>query len=271
MACFGDPFTMESFHYPWWKDSMTAICNLATPDGFVIAADGLVRQDDPAKTVLCDHAQKIISIPTPCGALACSFASYVMLSPKDSDELTFDFRVETAAAAKEISKTKSLHSYANRLGKLLKARLESARREEKIGPYPTKNPLVALYLVGYFNDEACHVQIKIETEDQKVRPARVFPIELNQPVDRQIHGPKPVYDAMFENNDERFRQYRTEIEDFGTAIHAAEKYILAFCDPAALELDERCRGIGGRVHIATVTALNGFQWAAGFEPNPILF
>jgi hypothetical protein len=54
-------------------------------------------------------------------------------------------------------------------------------------------------------------------------------------------------------------------------IHAqmAHAYIKACSGPEALAMDPKpCAGIGGRVHIATITPKDGFQWVPGFEPVP---
>jgi hypothetical protein len=50
------------------------------------------------------------------------------------------------------------------------------------------------------------------------------------------------------------------------AIEAATSYIEACSQPEAQDLDDDCKFIGGRVRIATIKPVEGFEWASGSEP-----
>jgi len=62
--------------------------------------------------------------------------------------------------------------------------------------------------------------------------------------------------------DERFAKYRRDWD--GTlqgAVEISKDYISAFSGPEALEIDpESSSGVGGHVHIATITPEGGFHW-----------
>jgi hypothetical protein len=45
------------------------------------------------------------------------------------------------------------------------------------------------------------------------------------------------------------------------AVEAGRNYIEACSSPVALEIDkEICQGIGGHIHVATITPTAGFEW-----------
>ena len=46
----------------------------------------------------------------------------------------------------------------------------------------------------------------------------------------------------------------------------AIKYISACASPQGARIDHKCRSIGGRIHVATITSTEGFQWVPGYEP-----
>lgn len=52
-----------------------------------------------------------------------------------------------------------------------------------------------------------------------------------------------------------------------SAIEAATSYIQACSDVEARKIDQQCRSIGGKIHVATITLKDGFKWVPGFEPS----
>ena len=46
----------------------------------------------------------------------------------------------------------------------------------------------------------------------------------------------------------------------------AKGFIEACSDSIAPAIDPVCKGIDGRIHIARLTQLGGFEWVKGFEP-----
>ena len=88
----------------------------------------------------------------------------------------------------------------------------------------------------------------------------------------KIYGSRIVADILWRKAPEepalsKYMGRNTDPEDMtvNDAIERTVSYIQACSDPFASFLDERCRSIGGRICVATVTR-NGFQWAPGFAP-----
>ena len=98
-----------------------------------------------------------------------------------------------------------------------------------------------------------------------------------------LSGSPEVTQGLFDLDDPRFREFRTDAckrvaardrhpeirVSLADAVEAGRNYIEACSSPIARELDnESCRGIGGHIHIATITR-DGFSWIAapkGFRP-----
>ena len=77
---------------------------------------------------------------------------------------------------------------------------------------------------------------------------------------------------LVDSGDRRFRQYseppRNRIVTLAQAIERTRNDVRAQCDPEAMTVDElTCRGIGGRIQMATITTSHGFRWVTGFEPG----
>jgi hypothetical protein len=91
-------------------------------------------------------------------------------------------------------------------------------------------------------------------------------------------GSPAVLSLLFDSDDPRFSEYRTDAckrvaaremhpemrVTLSDAIEAGRKSIEACSrsSPMALEIDkEFCEGIGGHIHVATITPEGGFDWA----------
>jgi hypothetical protein len=49
-------------------------------------------------------------------------------------------------------------------------------------------------------------------------------------------------------------------------FHTDDTWFRSCCDPVAVEIDPDCKFYGGRIHAATITPKDGFQWVPGYEP-----
>lgn len=87
----------------------------------------------------------------------------------------------------------------------------------------------------------------------------------------KISGSEVVADLLFQTTDPRFSVYRVNAPTYtlAKATDIARNYILACCDPVALQIDPNCADIGGHIHMAIITPAEGFRWIAGFEPAPL--
>ncbi|MGI8962200.1 MAG: hypothetical protein ACR2IV_21065 [Bryobacteraceae bacterium] len=165
------------------------------------------------------------------------------------------------------------------------------RCEGKLSKYPSQgnrgNPhehqIVTVHVDGYFSGYPARAGEEFYHFNQQLRYDTNSPHTLNCPKKywNVIHGSSYIGALLFDSNDERLAKFRTDaskrvaasfndsdiditLED---AIEAARNYIEACSDPIVRELDiENCQGIGGRMHIATITPTGGFKWAPGYEP-----
>jgi len=257
----------------------TAIVRMYTPAGFVIAADGRVCDDN--NVVISDATQKIFAIENDQRVLAYSFTGSAKLTPEDSDEIVFDFVAEAAKVVQDLAtrKSKNLYGYAVRLSVAINALLSDGKKTGRIPTFPTQGrpepdergvSICRIFLDGYYNGLASRVQIRFGHEDQKVAEPMIFTDKI-QAWDSRTVGSQFVRELLLDRSDKTFEAYRVTPEQFpdalSYAVATARSHIQAHGDPAALALDaEVCRGIGGHIHIATVTPDRGFQWVEGFEP-----
>ena len=248
----------------------SAIILFYTSDGFLIAADGRARING---SVSSDMTTKIFHISEPNRSLAYAFGGSVALTDKDdSGIILFDFRDEAVQAIRSLKKTwyDDLPTYAKKLAKRLQNKLERARRNERIEPLkedPT-GLVACLLLAGYYAKSPSAVMVEFRHEEQMLLPPRITPLKLDQGYNPLMtYGSEKVRQQVFFAETPEFSAYRVprvNIEEKVTlseVADAANKYILACSDPAAILIDaEHCAGIGGHIHMARVTPQRGFEW-----------
>jgi hypothetical protein len=81
-------------------------------------------------------------------------------------------------------------------------------------------------------------------------------------------GSQAILRLLLDGRDRRLAVYKLEPpRNMPEAIATATKYIRAYSDPEAREIDPKaCAAVGNRIHIATITPTDGFRWVPGFEP-----
>jgi hypothetical protein len=107
-------------------------------------------------------------------------------------------------------------------------------------------------------------------EDQELRDFDITPKETTSGL-QLLHGSAEIGRLLYATADARFAQYRQSCAELtlATAANMAVNYIRACGDPVSQKIDAGvCLGIGGQIHIATVTP-NGFSWFPGFEPGSL--
>lgn len=119
-----------------------------------------------------------------------------------------------------------------------------------------------IHFVGYFEGKPSRADVRFFHRNQVL----AFPtIDVRQPSPREIKiaGSDIVANLLFETEDLRFAPYRKAREQNFTLAEATEvarNYIRACSHPIGRALDEKCEGIGGQIHIATVNPGEGFRW-----------
>lgn len=261
--------------------SMTAIVIVYTPSGFVIAADGRSRWGDEAaasattQEMESDKTQKIFFAEAPGCYLAYAISGVLIVNESGS----FNLLAEANRQAKLLSERRSgtWNDYVKAFARNLKRYIGEAKRDGRIESYPEnkygahKSLLASIYFVGYFEGSPRWTNLNLSHRSQ----AKVIE-EYEHPGltsgENRAYGSVIIPD-LAKAGDPRFVKYKAALEldlfkgSLQTAIDYAVAYIQACSEDCAAEIDPICRGIGGRIHIAIVTPLDGFQWVPGFEPT----
>lgn len=284
--------------YPGWvpyTSMSTALAYLFTEEGFVIAADGrntLISKK--GREVDSNKAQKIFPIHSTDRQAALSFTGRTTLYDQADDHKVFDFPLEFNRAAREVQPeiTKSAEEFLSRLCSLVQERLESAVQNIGIGILPSRrgrgdpseHNIIAIHLDGYFVGRPArasanfyHIQQKLAWDMDFVQHTLRCPKRYWT----RLLGSDKIVSLLFNTEDARLLRYRTEpcrrvaaiwrdssltitLQD---AIEVGRNYIAACSDESLIEIDpENCQGIGGHIHIATITQQGGFAWVPGYEP-----
>lgn len=260
----------------------TAIFRTFTNGGFLIAADGRQRELDG--TIISETKQKIFSFGGN-RSLAYSFTGRVGLGPDDGPETTFDFITQVREAAQTISTCKfsTLPKYADRLAQRVQRVLIDRCRNGDINfadgpsvdPSEAGSTIAEVMIDGYYSGLPTRVNVRFYREDGRF----VYPQIVSEDV---VVGGVWLYGSnliarLLGAQDERFYNERslrpTDIplphfsrEMFSAVIHA-RAYIEGCSSPEGLALDNKiCSSIGGKIHMASITADDGFHWVPGFEP-----
>jgi hypothetical protein len=125
--------------------------------------------------------------------------------------------------------------------------------------------IVQIYFVGYFEGKASRADVRLFHRNQ-VLASPMIDSSQALPGQLEISGSDTLANLLFKTDDPRLARYRRTAparqEDLTLteAIEVARNYIRACNDPIAKTVDEKCGGIGGHTHIATVTSGEGFKW-----------
>ena len=121
-------------------------------------------------------------------------------------------------------------------------------------------------LEGYYQGIPSRVNVRFFHENQKLAEPEIVVSSLDGP---EVFGSAIVSELLFDANNERFARFRKKwnTASLAGAVEICKTYILACSCPEALEVDKDfCAGIGGHIHVATITRASGFKWAPGLEP-----
>ncbi len=248
----------------------SAVALTYTRDGFVFAADGLARDNDGRE--VSKTTQKVFqagNLP-----MAYSLCGRVAFDTKDKENAVNLLKDApygiTAISGREDA---DLTSYAFSFGSYLYAILKKAQDTTDLEPFPTKQTdrqggeydICHVFLAGYWNEQPGWRFISLRHRDQILLEPRVFTSPLQK--GPRIYGSGEIETRLFKNDDPALCLYRvkgfqdSEQPSLSDGIEALKNYILACCDPEIKTFDpEICKAIGGRIHIATVTPKNGFEW-----------
>jgi hypothetical protein len=248
----------------WFNASqMTATATIYTPFGFAIAADGLQRwghQPTRDASVIEDESdavQKIFMIRGEHVALA-----YLLRGDIANRDRSFDLGCElrsliTSVKAEAFTECRQ---FVQTLSGKLEDRILIAQADHRLD---NDLPAAEITFIGYFKNDPCWIDAKFHRSRNPYTGTlhEVAPIKF-YPGFCFVSGSLPIRD-LIRKGDPRFApfcarfDYRRSLED---ASGFVKGYIEACCSPMALLVDPSCEELGGRIHVATVTPEDGFQW-----------
>jgi len=242
----------------------TVISLLPTAEGVVIGSDG--RESGPnLGEIITDDAQKIFAIDKPGIRLAYALFGSIKIGLAN-DNVLFDFEQEIAPAVERIGVKKNWWEYLATLVATLSKDLNEARETSKTTMDSASTERgTYISIGGYYGkfQKLGHIEFRHGIHDTGAEP-HSYPPGFSFPF-----GSVKIFD-LINSGDPRFAQYsqppRKGLTTLSAGIDRVRQDVLAHYDPQALGVDEvTCRGIGGRVQIATVTIADGFRWVPGFE------
>jgi hypothetical protein len=243
----------------------TVITWSKTAEGFVIGSDGR-NTDAETGRIISDDAQKIFSVEQSSVRLAYALAATARIG-QGPGLVIFDFGIETALAFQRLAvrKWSDWPQYARALMNSIHHALDKARTASGLSLATTTETYVFIGGLHRGRQVAGHIHFFHGIMSSEADLA-LYPSEFNGPP----FGSRIVFN-LIDGDDPRFLQYsrpkRNAVFSLFDGIERAEKDIRAHYDPEALNVDPGvCKGVGGRVQIATVTLSQGFKWVSGFEP-----
>ncbi|MBI2815406.1 MAG: hypothetical protein HYX72_00555 [Acidobacteria bacterium] len=263
---------------------MSAIGIIGTSAGFAIASDGRMRFNEETRlkadksmlTLETDEAQKIFQIERTDGTIA-----FTITGVAASNDLKFRLWDETKKHAVLLSESRFPDGlkYVKRLSANLNKEINMAKQAGIIEEFPQNRKfefgsgwtIARIFFVGYFNSAPCFVHTEFHHSDGNNSE---YLITAHPTSCSFLLGPEKIVNAMYgENgrplNDSPFPQYIKDL-NLPSSFEDAKQYVLGFvqacCSPTALGMDESFKMVGGRIHMATITARGGFRWVPGFEP-----
>ena len=251
----------------------TAIIVAYTENGFVVAADGRsLDSRDPTKHD--DSVQKIFPIEDAARALAFAVSGAAVIGSDAGEDFSFVAEANHGAQALRSSAWSDLEGYGREFARIINKALRKAKDTGRIAAFPTSKNLAGergttiarIVLAGYYSDQPSRIEVRFRHDNEGLSHPEITTGHLEFAVQ---WGSERI--AKIWMTDQRFAAHRPLLTGHMSMIEHAVKiatgYIAACSDPAALQIDEEiCRGIGGRIHAATITPSGGFHWVPGYEP-----
>jgi hypothetical protein len=250
----------------------TAVIAFRVPTGFVIAADG--RSCAPDLSIKSDTAQKIFSLASSDYDLAFAVMGTAEIAAQGGDGLNLVNEIPRFAGLQDPLRSRNLAGFMTRVCRSFNHALRQMKESGRIAAYPDYSPgepdrpgitISTVLVCGYFRGYPEMVEARLFHKNQTLCDADIIHID-----NERIHG-SSILGERIESKDPRFAKYYVHAPSYNPSvaqvIEYSKNYIEAHADPAALDLDPKiCKAIGGHIHIATLSASEGFAWVPGFEP-----
>jgi hypothetical protein len=250
---------------------MTALALAYSPvlGKFAIAADGLSASEIAPIIIDTEQAQKIFPFQHKHDSIALAFAGLGRTRTNSFNLVTESTKQMDTLIKRPFQNGYEL-AYKFRFN-MIKA-LEKALGDGRIAAFTVHSEsanrtlVVIFYIFGYFKQEPFWVTTEIfyNLSDH------TFSVEPTEPNLKEFQfvstGSYPI-GQMFYNQipfDPRLADRKYLVSETSVPLEAVHKFVETCALPIAREVDPWCRGIGGHVHAAELSA-SGFQWA--IEPK----
>lgn len=164
--------------------------------------------------------------------------------------------------------------YVEHFAKPIQEKLSMVMREGKTTTYPSLlekgQPgftIAHVFFFGYYRGMAWTVDARFFHRNHELSRPTITSEDMKIGHPPWTHGSDIVAELLFNSNDERFAAYRKPFPDDPNSLtidYAAEiatNYIRACSGPEGRSADpDVAFTIGGHIHIAKITPLEGFQW-----------
>jgi hypothetical protein len=255
----------------------TAIIVAYTPDGFIMAADGR-GIDSKHPTKHDDSVQKIFAIQDAKRRLAFMVSGSAVIGSDGGEDFSFVAESNKAAEVMRLSRWRDLEGYGGEFSRIINKALRKAKATGRIAEFPADsrplagergNTIARIILAGYYDGWPSRIEVRFWHDKQSLS---VPNIRLCAVEDELVWGSRRVEEVLRDTRDQRLSSYKApppaQASPIEQAVHIATNYIRACSDPEALQVDEEnCRAIGGRIHVASITPDDGFQWVPGYDPG----
>jgi hypothetical protein len=233
---------------------MTATAHVFTSYGFAIAVDGRQRwahapsRDRHVIQLESDKVQKLFEVAGKQMRFAYTVKGHIA-----SVDRSFDLRVELNRQIENLrdKRFRNCRSFVETLAAGIEQVIKDALVQRRLEGYPAAE----ICFAGYFKGKPYCLDVQFRRylnqyghlwgiTEYEVKPGLCI-----------VSG-SAVVKSLIENKDPRMKDFYVPLDD-QTSLEGASKfvtgYIRACCSDWALELDPSCKGIGGHVHVATVT------------------
>jgi hypothetical protein len=258
---------------------MTAILRtlIRTVDeaGIAVVADGR-RSNAIDYSVELDTVQKIFCAKSSVGEFAVSFTgSTGFASNANGEALDFLTILNNSIRSLEARKTGSALGYANRLARSINEKIKnwnsgpiiSGESAQPNLPNEVGETIFRLALDGFeTSGNPAVIDIRFFHLNGALRDPE---ISANTPYIgvHFCYSPSPLIGELVFSRPEDQRlaafklpEKRPDEMTLRDAIERSTKFISAHTDPEAIEIDMKCRSVGGQIHAAIVTPKRGFEW-----------
>jgi hypothetical protein len=260
---FGRSYPLGLLVPCWMKAiTMTATATMYTQFGFAIAADGRQRwgniptRDDFIQQSESDTVQKIFAFSSNGVVLAYFIRGHIANRDRSFD---LETALEKELAPWRAASITDLAAFLRTIGTGLEQYIRLAHSEGRVEEYPE----TYIEFMGYLGTQPFWVELQF-LRFGNVNTGLLYELSPRTmwPGACLVSGSLIIRDLIFRGHPAfsgfcNLFDYKKSLEQAARYVNG---YIQACCSPIAIQFDPDCAGLGGHIHVATVTPESGFQW-----------